>query len=223
MTSSPTPNAIEVGKSLIVSVKTVNGHLALHCDVVYVSNHHFRVRCRAPLPGRTLFPGQEARIRPAENDTAIAMPCKYLRGNEETASEIVLSIPAGEWRSNRRAFVRVALELPVTLTRGEDEPVAGKTLDLSGGGALVQLDRRAFAVGETVRFEMRMPAEQDGALVQFDARVVRDDPRGQAMYGLLFLKARTRDHNLVCKAVIVKQFEDRRAELREVSERSENR
>ena len=88
---------------------------------------------------------------------------------------------------------------------------------------LVVLERKSFVVGESVRFEMRLPAEQGGALVQIDARIVRDDPRTEAMYGIQFVKARTRDHNLVCKVVIVKQFEDRRAELREVSERSENR
>ena len=223
MTTDATPSVVQVGNPLIVAAKTVNGHLALHGQVVYASNHHFRVRLRDPLPARTLFPGQEVRIRPAADEAAIALPCKYLRGNEVVANEIVLSVPAGEWRSNRRAFVRAALELPVTLARGDQTPVAGRTMDLSGGGALVVLERKVFVVGESVRFEMRLPVEQGGALIQIDARIVRVDPRAEAVYGVQFVKARTRDHNLVCKAVIVKQFEDRRAELREVSERNENR
>jgi hypothetical protein len=81
------------------------------------------------------------------------------------------------WVLRRRAFVRVALDAPVTLTSAERAAPAEhvRTVDVGGGGMLAQ-GVRAAPVGERVDFSLALDRERPP--VRGEARVVRETGEG---------------------------------------------
>jgi c-di-GMP-binding flagellar brake protein YcgR len=74
-------------------------------------------------------------------------------------------------QSDRRDTPRVAIELPVTLTRIHGRPVRGQTLDLSTSGVRVST-WRPLRVDETL--ELRIRLGREGPALHARVRVLRE-------------------------------------------------
>jgi hypothetical protein len=96
------------------------------------------------------------------------------------------------WVLRRRAFVRVALETPVTLTSAERAAPSehARTLDVGGGGMLAQGVRGA-PVGERVDFSLALDREHPP--VRGQARVVRETDEGHRALHFTGLDAAEQD------------------------------
>jgi len=212
---------LAIGRPLTISAKTARGRVRLKAKVSYLGRHHFKVRLDKSLRKKVLINGQEINIRLLGDKKSLPLDSRYLRGNDVETIELVLAIPGGEWITNRRNFVRVSMELLVVLTRRSDEKIQGKTLNISGGGLLAVFDKRLM-LGEDVTVAIEIP-DRPGEEVTFLGKVVRQIEylNKDNVFGIQFKRVERRAQNKVCKMVIVRQFEDRRAELKLLTSRSE--
>lgn len=212
-----------VGRSLLLSTTTPSGHIQLSAEITSLGGHHFKVRADTSIPQTLFAPQQQLKIRlMGDGQSTLPLSCRFLRVDPKKPKEIVLSFPEGEWITNRRAFVRAAIQMPVSIIRNSGQQISGETIDVSGGGVLTKLNAD-LNQGEMITLHLGpIPDSED--ILQFDAKVARlvqlnvnrrNDSPSFTAYALKFVKAPTRAQNRICKLVIVNQFEQRRAELRE--------
>ncbi|MBN2718687.1 MAG: PilZ domain-containing protein [Deltaproteobacteria bacterium] len=212
-----------IGRSLLISSTTQTGHVQFNAEISSIGGHHFKVRAARPVPRNLLIPQQPLKIRLlGDSKSTLPLTCRFLRVDDKRPQELILSFPEGEWITNRRAFVRAQITLPVTVVRHSGQRIEGETIDVSGGGCLTRL-KDNLSTGEMVFLKLG-PLPDTEETLEFDAKMVRtvemnvNRRNGSEMYiafAFKFVKAPTRAQNKVCKMVIVEQFEQRRAELRE--------
>jgi c-di-GMP-binding flagellar brake protein YcgR len=89
----------------------------------------------------------------------------------------------------RREHVRVRVPVSVLGIDGRGNVVGGRTLDISGSGALIQLKRRTDVLEEQGRIELLITLPGRAVVVQ--ARVV--GRRGERLYALEFEEIADRD------------------------------
>ena len=134
---------------------------------------------------------------------------------------MVFKLPEDEWQSNRREFFRGEVSLPLVILREDGTAIQCETGNVSGGGALVVSQTR-FDVGEEFHFAVEIPHQ---GTFGSKARVVWsrwDDEAPNCQFGIKFIDIDRRDQNQICRYVLVKEFETRRSELKEINERSGN-
>ena len=215
---------LKIGRALLISSSTPDGHIQLNAEITSIGGHHFKVRSQKPIPRNILVPQQPLKIRLlGDSKSTLPMNCRFLRVDAKRPRELVLSFPEGEWVTNRRAFVRAQIKLPVTIIRHSGQRIEGETIDISGGGVLTRLKGKISA-GEMVFLHLGPLADTD-EILEFDAKMVRtvqmnanarNNTESFVAFAFKYVKAPTRAQNKVCKMVIVEQFEERRQELREL-------
>lgn len=212
------------GRKLLISATTPNGHIQLNASVTSLGGRHFKVRAEHPIPTTLFIPQQQLKIRLLGGSrSTLPLQCRFLRVDEKKPREMVLSIPDGEWITNRRAFVRATMKIPVRITRFSGQVFTGHTIDISGGGALLHLDDK-LANSERITIVLGPLESSNNETLELEAKVARfveitpNRKRPKEVFSataIRFTKAPTRAQNKICKLVIVSQFEQRRAELRE--------
>jgi c-di-GMP-binding flagellar brake protein YcgR len=215
---------LTLGRSLIITATTHQGHVQLNAKITSLGGLHFKIETERPVSRDLLVPQQPLKIRLlGENQSTLPITCRFLRMGAKRSTEMILSFPEGEWVTNRRAFVRAQIKMPVTITRHSGQRIEGTTIDISGGGALCRLNSD-LNPGELVFLKLG-PIPDTDEVLEFDSKMVRTVPMNVnrhnnsepfTAYAFKFIKVSTRAQNRVCKLVIVEQFEQRRAELREV-------
>lgn len=215
---------LSIGRELLISTTSLGGHVQLNATISSLGGHHFKVRTQTPVSPQTFSPQQAIKVRLlGGSHSTLPLNCRFLRVDPKKATELVLSIPEGEWITNRRAFVRASINIPVAVLRHSGQKLKGKTLDISGGGTLIRLPEK-LNPGEMVEITLGPAEETAQEVLIFSAKVARlvefggnrrNGSEPFTAYALKFIKAPTRAQNKVCKMVIVNQFEQRRAELRE--------
>src|SRR5207237_522934 len=83
--------------------------------------------------------------------------------------------PEASGSKAERTSARAPVEAPSVLRRG-GEKIAAKTLDVSSGGARIEVARGALRTGERVRHLMQLPGDLDATVLE--ARVVWVSARG---------------------------------------------
>ena len=214
---------LTIGRSLLISSTSSEGHVQLNAEITNIGGHHFKVRTAKPVPRNLLVPQQPLKIRLiGDNRSTLPLNCRFLRVDAKRPNELVLSFPEGDWITNRRAFVRAQITLPLTIVRHSGQRIKGVTIDISGGGCLARLNEK-ISTGEMVFLKLG-PLPESDEILEFDAKMVRtvemnknrrNDTESFIAFAFKYMKAPTRAQNKVCKMVIVEQFEQRRAELRE--------
>jgi c-di-GMP-binding flagellar brake protein YcgR len=215
--TSIAPFNLEIGRRLIIKADTHRGPYSTKGEVLYVSNHHFRVSTDTRVPERALYPNQEIRISIEGKKDILPVVTRFIRFLDNNPRVMILALPDGTWKRNRRAFFRGKIEASVTIIRKDGTAVDGRAVNISGGGILVETQARL------------MPKEELNIIIDFSdkermnatVRVVRREMvHDCAQYGVKFLQIRRRDQDRICRMVIVQEFENRRSEIRELNENS---
>jgi c-di-GMP-binding flagellar brake protein YcgR len=178
------------------------------------------VECEDPVPPDVLQLGHEVRMTLVDQPGVLPLVTRLVRVTPGPEALFVLQIPAGTWLTNRRAFFRAEFAVPVVLVRADAPVAAGHTLNVSGGGAL--LETEAF-LEIREEFQLVLHFEQDSlgckARVMW-ARYTEEEP---SIYGVMFVDIPRRDQNRLCRMVQCKEFEMRRNEIKELSGRNAGR
>jgi c-di-GMP-binding flagellar brake protein YcgR len=139
---------------------------------------------------------------------------------EKDQRTLILKIPIDNWQQNRRAFFRGDMEVQIFAIKSDGTRLHGRTANLSGGGALIALDG-PLVMHEVIQLVLEFGRDES---ISVKAQVVRvDKKKDSELYGMKFLDLSSRDQNTVCRIVLVEEFENRRAEIRELTQRSGNR
>ncbi|MBN2525472.1 MAG: PilZ domain-containing protein [Deltaproteobacteria bacterium] len=216
---------LSIGRPLLISATTSDGRMIqFGAEISSLGGHHFKVRTNRPIPPTLLASQQIVKIRlQGKGQSTLPLSCRFLRIDEQKARELVLSFPEGNWVTNRRAFVRAPIKVKVVITRHSGQRLEGETIDVSGGGVLTTLNG-ALNPRETVLLKLG-PLPDTQEVLEFDARLVRavqmnvnrrNNSEPFTAYAMKFVKVAARAQNRICKMVIVNQFEERRAELRDI-------
>ncbi|MBN2344228.1 MAG: PilZ domain-containing protein [Deltaproteobacteria bacterium] len=215
---------LAIGRELLISSAAPGDHLQVNASITSLGGHHFKVKAAVPVPPQLFTPQQPLKIRlKGGSRSTLPLNCRFLRIDPKKPREMVLTIPEGEWITNRRAFVRAEIKMPILVLRHSGQKLTGETIDISGGGTLVKLPS-PLPPGEAVEITLGPSEETAGEALTFEAKVARlVEIRGNRKNGgepftataFKFIQAPTRAQNKVCKMVIVNQFEQRRQELRE--------
>ncbi|MCP4679414.1 MAG: PilZ domain-containing protein [Deltaproteobacteria bacterium] len=208
---------LETGLKVQVQTDTLIGSVSSRGEVIYVGSHHFRVRCRKVIYEEDLEPNQEMKITLANRKGMLPIVSRFIRVYDKDPRVLILKLPSGDWQQNRRAFYRGDMTTDVVVLRNNGTRAHGKTINLSGGGALVQIDS-ALKMGEEVQIVLKFATSDS---IGTKARVVRvSELKDGEYYGVMFMDISTRDQNHICRLVLVDEFEARRAEIRELSNRT---
>lgn len=184
-------------------------------EIIYVSNHHFRVSVDSRVPKGALLPKQDVRISVEGKRDIVPIVTRFIRFLDESERVLVLSIPEGTWKKNRRAFFRGAIEARVTIVREDNTHAEATAVNISGGGILIQT-KTTLNKNEEIGVIIDFP-EEDQIVAR--VRVMRiDTHESGTQYGVKFLQIRRRDQDRICRMVIVQEFETRRNEIRELNE-----
>jgi c-di-GMP-binding flagellar brake protein YcgR len=212
---------LKIGLRVIIQAETRGGHLGVPGEITYIGNHHFRVACDTPFPVAALPASKAVKVAIEGNNGVMPMNTRLVRPADQSARTVILGIPERPWRHNRRAFFRGHVEARVTLSRQDGTVLTGRAVNLSGGGVLAELDPGAttpLAKLEELDIIMIFP---DGDDITAKVRVVRVEMREDHLrYGIKFITIARRDQDRICRMVIVQEFEKRRAEIRELVERT---
>ncbi len=183
--------------------------------MIYVSNHHFRTSVDNRVPKGALLPNQDIRITIDGKKDIVPVTTRFIRFSDENERVLILAIPEGTWKKNRRAFFRGKTDARVTLIRKDNTHSEGTAINISGGGLLIQTQATLTQneeIGVVINF-----AENDQIVTK--VRVVRiETSDSEIRYGVNFLQIRRRDQDRICRMVIVQEFEARRNEIRELNE-----
>ncbi len=208
---------LEFGRKLIIQADTPKGPINMRGEVVYVGSHHFRVKCDTPFPTGYLDPDHEVRLVLASQPGMLPVTTNFIRIVDKKPRIVILSLPSGSWQRNRRAFFRGEVEVSVILIKNDGTRVHGKTMNLSGGGALIQVEEQ-LKVNEEIDMEISF-SDQEKASAR--VKVIRIDHANDCdELGVKFIEISDRDQNHICKIVLVSEFENRRAEIRELTGRT---
>lgn len=212
-------NLVE-GMRILLIVDIPNVHYTSRGVVTSVSTHSFRVECETTAPTGTLQLGQEVRITPLDEVDVLPLVTRIVRVTPGALPLFVLQIPTSSWLTNRRAFFRATLALPVVLIRTDAPVAAGHTLNLSGGGLLLEAD-----VFLEIREEFQIVIQFDEESIGCKARVMwaRYEDGSPSLYGIMFTEIPRRDQNRLCRIVQLKEFEERRNEVKELTGRNADR
>lgn len=214
---------LEPGVAVFIHADTERGRLRRRGEVVFVGDHHFRMRCDPPIARHELEAGQRIDVRLSSDAETLPLSTKFIRVSDDNPAEIAIILPAGGWRRNRRAYVRAAIAAAVSIYKGDGNVLSGVTENLSGGGALVALDTCVeLQVGEDVRMSLTLTGCEDAFLSRVRVRWIAAAEHGTRI-GVQFLDLGERERNRLCRMVLVKEFESRRAELKALSARSGSR
>ncbi|MCP4604988.1 MAG: PilZ domain-containing protein [Proteobacteria bacterium] len=211
---------LETGQKVLVQAETPVGPLSARGEVIYVGSHHFRVQCRTPLAQDDFRPGQELKVSLAEKSGMLPVTTHFIRILENNPRILILKLPSGKWQQNRRDFFRGTVEAKITIFRSNGTKISGKTINMSGGGALIETD-----VPLEMNEEIQIAVEfSGGESVGSRARVVRtSESQSGEETGIKFMDISNRDQNYICRLVLVDEFENRRAEIRELTGRTVTR
>jgi c-di-GMP-binding flagellar brake protein YcgR len=209
-------------RPLVIAANTDHGHVQINGQVASLGGHHFRIQTEKNVSPRLFAPQQKVKVRLMGQASTLPMTCRFLRVDKNKPNQIVLSMPEGEWITNRRAFARAPIELEFKAVRNNGEELYGTTTDISGGGVLLCFENDvSIPAGEEVELHLYQRVGQRTDTLKFVARMVREQMMGENRnFGMKFVNARSREQNRLCKMVIVEQFEQRRQELREISGRN---
>ena len=219
LTNEPRPSiapfSLETGRRIIIQADTPRGHYTLKGEVVYVSNHHFRVSADTRAPNGVFSPNQEVRISLEGKTDILPIMTRFIRFTDDSSRVAILAIPEGTWKKNRRAFFRGTIEANVTIIRKSGSIDKGRAVDISGGGLLVEtqvalMPREEFDI--VIYFS---ESDQVCATVRVVRKTEADD---HIRYGVKFLSIHRRDQDRICRMVIVQEFEKRRTEIKELNE-----
>ncbi|MCU0664110.1 MAG: PilZ domain-containing protein [Myxococcota bacterium] len=211
---------IAAGMNVLLLVDIPAFRYASRGSVTSVSAHSFRVECEQPIPPDTCQPGQEARMTLVDEPDVLPLMTRIVRVTPGASPLFVLQIPTGAWQTNRRAFFRAELALPAVVVRADAPVVAARTLNLSGGGAA--LETEAFLeIREEFQLVVHIEEERVGCKAKVMwARYSEGEP---SLYGVMFLDLSRRDQNRLCRRVQLKEFEERRSEIKELTGRNGGR
>ena len=211
---------LNVGRKVAVAADTSMGPVSTRGEVTYVGSHHFRVRCKPKIPENYLVVNQEIRVSVTEQSGVLPLTTQFVRILEKDPRIVILRLPDGAWQRNRRAFFRGEIELDVILIRKDGTRLEGKTVNLSGGGALLNTDV-PLQLNEEIHVAIRL---SDSEEIEAQAKVVRSNKTSEGdEFGIHFFRITNRNQNYICRIVLVDEFENRRAELRDLTGRSGNR
>ena len=211
---------LQQGLRVNIQADTARGHFSVRGEVIYVSNHHFRVACDTRVPAKTLKPKQEVRIFIEGRSGISPITAGFIRFLEEGSHVLILSLPSGSLYRNRRAFFRGEIEIPVALKRKNGDIVHGTAKNISGGGLLVSLEK-PLQKNEEIEADILLSETE---VISAHARVVRVVENDEGTdHGFKFTDIRRRDQDRICRIVIVQEFENRRAEIRELNENAPQR
>ena len=206
---------LQEGLRVSVQADTARGHFSTRGEVIYVSNHHFRVACDIRVPENALKPKQEMRLFIEGKGGGSPILSSFIRVQEEGSHVLILGLPSGSLHRNRRAFFRGELEVPVALKRKSGDIFHGTAKNISGGGLLVTLNQ-PLQKNEELEADILF-SEQD--VITAHVRAVRIvEHEDGTDHGFKFTDIRRRDQDRICRIVIVREFESRRAEIRELNE-----
>jgi hypothetical protein len=211
---------LEPGRVVCISADADDGRMRRRGEVVFVGDHHFRMRCDPPLAKGDLKAGQKVEVRLSDDLDTLPLSTKFLRRSDEDPAEIVLILPTEKWCRNHRAYIRTATSLPVSVFRRNGSMIRGAVENISGGGVLIVLDAAdELSTGEEIWLSMVLPVREAPLSVQ--SRVRWSVRRGERVrHGLEFLDIAENDRNTVCRMVLVQEFESRRTAMRELNGRS---
>ena len=206
---------VEIGRRIVVNSDSTRGHFTVHGEVIYVSNHHFRVSVDTRVPKGALVAKQDVRISIEGKRDIVPVVTRFIRFLDESERVLVLGIPEGSWKKNRRAFFRGNIDAHVTIVREDNSRAKATAVNISGGGVLIQTTttlKKNEEIGIIMDFD-------DADRIAARVRVVRIDTHDEEIrYGVKFLQIRRRDQDRICRMVIVQEFETRRNEIRELNE-----
>ncbi|MDJ0765161.1 MAG: PilZ domain-containing protein [Myxococcota bacterium] len=209
--------ALENGQNLQIQLDTQAGSMNTRGKVIYVGSHHFRVRCKSRLPVRRLEPNQDVKISLTERKGVLPITTRFVRVLEKDPRVVILRLPTGEWQRNRRAFFRGEMVRDITVLRRDGSRIHGKTINVSGGGALIHIGK-PLNIREEVQIAILFDNKET---VTVRARVIRlNESPEMDKFGIKFVDITNRDRNYICRLVLVGELEGRRAELRELTGRT---
>ncbi len=208
---------LETGQKVLVQAETSMGPVNSQGEVIYVGGHHFRIRCKSSNIQNNLVPDQDVRVSLSDKSGLLPVVTQFIRSLDKDPRILILKLPSGKWRQNRRAFFRGDLETNITIFRSDGTRVQGRTVNLSGGGALITIDT-PLKLHEEIQIMVEFNKKES---VGSRARVVRmSESKTSEEFGIKFVGISNRDQNYICRLVLVDEFENRRAEIRELTGRT---
>ncbi len=208
--------ALRQGLRVTVQTENARGRFSSRGEIIALSSHHFRVVCESRVPPSAFNPKQSVRVFLEDSGDVFPVSVKFIRLQEEGSNVLILSLPSGSLYRNRRAFFRGEVELNITFRRKKGELIQGRAINISGGGLLVIVEqslRKHEELEATIHFSEK-------EVVTAKVRVVRSEEHEEEIrYGVQFTEIKRRDQDRICRMVIVREFENRRAEMKEIMER----
>lgn len=215
--SPPTTVHLDTGNKILIQADTAFGHVTRTGEVVDVGNYAFRVKCDEPLTTDELEPGQRIRISLTDRQNILPVETQYVRVLDDNPHIVILRLPSSQWRKNRRTFFRGEIHVNAILIKSEGERLKGYTDNISGGGALLRLDVE-LSIGDELECILVIPKQEK---IGVRVRVVwANHQMSPKAYGIKFINIKSRAQNRICRMVMVQEFEQRRATIRELNERN---
>ncbi len=221
-TPSVPDTRLEFGRKVLVQADTPMGSVRISGRVTDVGSHSFRIKCSSPIPKDDLHPGQTLTISLVDKKGVLPVTTGFVRILDEDLHVMVMRLPSDDWRQNRRAFFRGEIALPAVILRSDRTRLQGMTSNISGGGALVVLNA-PLKMGEEFHLTIQITKKETiGARAQVVWSMF-DEEQGVGHYGINFMDIKPRDENRICRLVLVNEFEKRRSEIRDISDRGKKR
>lgn len=203
------------GLRVMLQADTPRGHFTSNGEVTYVSNHHFRVSCDTRVPSNLLKPNHEIRMYIEGKTGTSPIVAKYIRPMDEGSHVLILSLPSGSIYRNRRAFFRGDVNAAVALKQKNGNIIHGEAKNISGGGLLISVEE-SLQKNEELEVDVLF---SESEVISAKVRVMRIEKyEDHVDYGVKFLEIRRRDQDRICRMVIVREFEARRTEIKELNE-----
>lgn len=169
-----------------------------------------------------LFPGDDVVVEYLQEGERLAFDAKVVGRDLQQVALLILTRPDPKaiYRQQLRDFVRLDVNLPVeyVLSRPEAVPeqepkslTEGRTIDLSGGGALI-ITQEAYPAGSKLDLVLHLPKH----VIFAEAEVVRTIERNSAdefCLGVRFTAIEERDREHIVRYIFTEQRKRRRKGL----------